>query len=317
MNTSPIIVIAGPTASGKSSVAASLARSIGGEIISADSRQVYRFLDIGTNKAGIQNPSSGLWEIDGIAQYLISIIEPSGSFSAGDFVARANCLIGQIRARGKRPIIVGGTGLYIKALIDGLAPLPAPDEKLRAKLKQECEAQGREYLYLRLKEMDPQAAENNRHNTQRLIRAIEICMLSGKTISMLHEQTIPSTENFIQFALRWPRAELYENINLRAGKMIAEGLVDEAVAVVERGYSPDCTGLAGSIGYTHALACARGEISRHALADIIALETRHYAKRQLTWFNRDKRVTWIDTSDAEYSADKISRFIESFIDNHS
>jgi len=134
---------------------------------------------------------------------------------------------------------------------------------------------------------------------------------------MLHEQTIPSTEKFMQFALRWPRAELYENINSRSGKMIAEGLVKEAVAVIERGYSPDCQGLAGSIGYTHALACARGEISQDALADIIALETRHYAKRQLTWFNRDKRVTWLDTSDAEYAAGKISGFIESFIDNHS
>jgi len=307
-NHTPIIVIVGPTASAKSAIAAKVARNADGEIISADSRQVYRYLDIGTNKSGKLNHTSGLWEIDGIPQHLIDCIDPAQTFSAGDFISRTTTLIEEIRTRGMRPIIVGGTGLYIKTLIDGLAQLPAPDPKLREQLKKECSAHGKEYLYQRLKSLDPDSAEKHRYNPQRLIRAIEVCTLSGKPISMLHADTTPSKENFIQFGLRWPRTELYANINLRTRAMIDAGLIDEATAAIKRGYAPDCPGLA-SIGYGDALACAKGEISRQQLEEKISRDTRHYAKRQITWFNRDKRITWIDTTQSTFDPPKIANAI--------
>jgi len=307
--TLPIVVITGPTASGKSQVAAALAREIGGEIISADSRQVYRYLDIGTNKSGKFEPSSGSWEINGVVQHLIDIVDPSVSFTAGEFVRQANLLITQLRSRWKRPIIAGGTGLYIKALIDGLAPLPEPDQQLRRQLLLESQTHGKEHLYQLLMTLDPAAAEKHRYNPQRLIRAIEVCTLSGKTLSALQENTIPSTEKFIKFGLRWPRAELYANINRRTQAMIRAGLSDEAAAVVKRGFAPGCPGLASTIGYAQALACADGKITRAQLEESISLDTRHYAKRQLTWFNRDKRIRWLGTTQATFDPEGLAKTI--------
>ncbi len=300
---------------GESAVAAAVACLTGGELISADSRQVYRYLDVGTNKAGNKNASSGFWELNSTPQHLIDIVEPSETFNAGDFVERANVLIEEIRSRGKRPVIVGGTGLYIKALIDGLAPMPDPDETLRVQLKREYVDHGADHLYERLKALDADSAEKNRGNPQRLIRALEVCILSGKKITDLQRETVPSHHAFMQFALNWPREELYNNINARARAMLDAGLIEEALAVLNKGYAPDCPGLDATIGYRDALAYTGGEISRTQLETKIALDTRHYAKRQLTWFNRDKRMQWIDTSQAAFDPDKIAHSIISRLKN--
>src|SRR5271157_1385950 len=164
------IVIVGPTASGKTAVAAALAKLLCGEIISADSRQVYKYLDIGTNKSGEWDKVRSARIFNGVAQYLADIVEPDEKFSAGDFAKLALKKIRQLRQKGKVPIIVGGTGLYIKALVDGLAPMPERNEEVRKNLQAKLAEKGLEYLYEKLKKVDPESAERNRHNPQRLIR---------------------------------------------------------------------------------------------------------------------------------------------------
>jgi tRNA dimethylallyltransferase len=294
------IIIAGATMTGKTAVAVELARLIDGEIISADSRQVYRHLDIGTNKAGSWDAARGARVVDGIPQYLTDLIEPSESFSAGDFVRLAREAMARMTAAGKIPLIVGGTGLYITALTDGLAPLPAKDPVVRAALHELLATGGREALYRELLQYDPVAAEKHRLNPQRLIRALEVCRLTGETLTALQQRGTRPEDTFCQFGIMWERAELSAAINRRSSAMLAGGMVEETRLVLSSGCAPDAPGLQG-IGYRSIVAGLAGKLTRDTVEESLQRATRQYAKRQITWFKRDTRITWMPATAATWN----------------
>ena len=228
-----VVVICGPTASGKTEIASSLCEIIGGEIISADSRQVYRLLDAGTNKSGVYNAVKSVRETTaGIPQYLTDLINPDEIFNAGDFSRETNKLINTIKNAGKVPVIVGGTGLYIKAVVSGLAPMPEKNDTIRDELKNILKERGIDDLYLKLKAVDPVSAEKNRSNPQRLIRALEIFRLTGKPISYWHSKTVKPEWTFVQFAPLWKREELFRNIDERSRTMLKYGMIEETKKVI-------------------------------------------------------------------------------------
>jgi len=262
-----IIVISGPTASGKTKYAVNFCKENNGEIISADSRQVYKYLDIGTNKESLD-----------IAQHLIGIINPDQTYSAADFVRDADLKIKEISKRGKLPVIVGGTGLYIKALLYGLDKMPAADESLRKELKK----QPQEKLYERLLKLDPEAAEKNKQNPQRLLRALEVNILSGKTMSG-HFKPKSRRYDFTHYTISVDNETLYQRINDRCGQMLKNGMIEETQKVLDMGFPQDSPALTG-IGYRDIIKHLNGEISQEELFESFAKDTRHYAKRQKTWF---------------------------------
>lgn len=313
----PVIIIAGPTGSGKTDIAAEVVRlSGGGAIISADSRQVYRHLDIGTNKAGTWDAVRAVRVYHEIDQYLTDVIDPSATYSAGMFVESAIPLVRRIAADGRVPVVAGGTGLYLTALVDGLAPLPQGDPLVRSRLSADLAAAGIEALYERLAAVDPVSAEKNRSNPQRLLRAMEVYLLSGKPMSELHARQIQPDIPFIQFALDWPREELYRTIDQRASYMLAAGMVEETERVLDRGFSPGCPGLQG-LGYKHIVQHIAGKMHYPVVEELFKRDTRRYAKRQLTWFRRDPRIRWIPVTAATYDppvlAEKIIKIANNLV----
>jgi tRNA dimethylallyltransferase len=308
------IVIAGSTGTGKTAVAARLARSMNGEIISADSRQVYRYLDIGTNKSGTWDPRRKLRIAESVPQHLTDIIDPSEWFSAGDFVRIASERLESIAAEGKVPFIVGGTGLYIKALIDGLAPLPEKDEEIRRELREKAERYGSDHLYRELKKVDPVSAEKNRGNPQRLIRALEVYLLTGEPLPVHHARTKPYKGTFVQFGLRWPREDLYRQLDARCETMLRSGMLEETRSVMDKGFAPDAPGLQ-SIGYRSIVSMLNGTLSLEEAADQLKRDTRHYAKRQETWFRADPRITWIPVTEKHFNPSEIAGNIAKSIEN--
>ncbi|MBN1824202.1 MAG: tRNA (adenosine(37)-N6)-dimethylallyltransferase MiaA [Endomicrobiales bacterium] len=288
-----IIVICGPTASGKTDVAAQLCKLINGEIISADSRQVYKYLDIGTNKSGKYDPATKLRIYENIPQHLTDLIEPSEKYSAGEFKADAERLIKTLQKRGKKPVIAGGTGLYIKALIDGIAPLPAADETLRAGLKSELEKNGLAYLEKKLKSFDPESAEKNKGNPQRIIRAIEVFELTGIPITEHHKKTKKSNFEFRMIGLMTQKNILHERIEKRTAEMLENGMVEETRGALEKGSDRNSPGMQ-SLGYTQVIDFIDNKIDKKELENSINAATRQYAKRQMTWFRADKRIKWLD-----------------------
>ncbi len=307
MNTrkNALIIIAGPTASGKTAVAAALARRINGEIISVDSRQAYRYLDTGTNKTGVWDPKTRTRVTEGIPQHLTDIIDPSERFSAGAFVREAHQCIQSIREKGAIPILAGGTGLYFTALIDGLAETPESVPAVRAGLVEEFKSKGIEHLYHRLNEVDPAAAERNQHNPQRLIRALEIYILSGTAPTLLHKTTKPLTDTTFWYGIDWPREELYGAIDRRAAAMLDEGMIEETRAVLKKGFTAESPGLQG-IGYRDVVRHLSGGLDRSGLLDRLSRDTRRYAKRQLTWFRAEKRMHWFLTTAPKWSPELIA-----------
>ena len=281
-----IIVISGPTASGKTKAAVKACEDIDGEIISADSRQVYRYLDTGTNKEG-KLQKNGLRKIEAIAQHLTDIINPDEKYSAAEFVKDAEKAIDDIDSRGKIPVIVGGTGLYIKALLYGLDEMPPADEELRKELGE----QSAENLYKRLLKLDPESAEKNKLNPQRLLRALEINILSGKTMQEHIKPKKPKYE-FKHFSLSASSETLYERINKRCIDMLDNGMIEETKKVLDMGYAKNCHGLSG-IGYRHIVKFLEGEIQKDELISEFCKDTRHYAKRQNTWFKAQPDIKFI------------------------
>ncbi len=315
-DTMALIMLSGATGSGKTAVAAALAPLVNGEIVSADSRQVYRHLDIGTNKEGVWDEKKQARVVRGVPQHLTDIIDPSQHFSAGDFASRAETLLSTLQQEGKTPLIVGGTGLYLKALRDGLTPLPPRDEAIRRKLDEELRVQGREHLYRRLSAVDPSSAEKNRTNPQRLIRALEVFELTGTPLSLLQangktgETTDAgaSARRFLHFNLSWPREELYERINARSREMLVSGMIEETERVLAMGYNDASPGLQG-IGYRDIIRLLKGEINREELQAQLAQSTRNYAKRQVTWFRKDGRIRRIEVTRHTFVPEEIARYI--------
>jgi tRNA dimethylallyltransferase len=309
-----VIVIAGPTAAGKTAVGTKIAQLLNGEIISADSRQVYRLLNIGTNKEGEWDPDREARLIDNVPQLGTDIIDPCDVFTAGTFVRYAEAYIAQIRNKGKIPIIVGGTGMYIKALIDGLAPLPEGDAVIRQELQEHIAIHGLDSLYQQLYMIDPIAADKNRKNPQRLIRAMEVFRLTGTPISELQKNVRVSTEDFVQFGITMPKELLHDRINERSRKMLESGMITETTAVLDAGYDQNCPGLQ-SIGYRSIIEYLIKKMTLQEVEASLSLDTRHYAKRQMTWFNRDKRIQWINAADAHFNVQLLSEMIVKLLQN--
>ncbi|MBI5573776.1 MAG: tRNA (adenosine(37)-N6)-dimethylallyltransferase MiaA [Elusimicrobia bacterium] len=282
-----VIVILGPTASGKTALAVKLAKKINGEIISADSRQIYKYMDIGTNK-----PSKK--QLKTVPHYLINIIEPTENFSAGNFVKLVNKKIKEIFKRKKIPIIVGGTGLYIKALIDGLIEIPS-NKKIRTVLTTYCKKMGLTHCNKLLEKLDPETAKTiDSQNPVRVMRAIEICLLTGKKFSELKKETKKSKYNFLIFGLSSDRNELYKKINARVDKMIKKGLIEETAKLIKK-YTSKNVILQNTIGYSEIVKFLDGKLSKKEAIDLIKQNTRHYAKRQITWFKKEKRIIWFES----------------------
>ena len=271
-----IIVISGPTASGKTKKAVEFCKKNNGEIISADSRQVYKYLDIGTNKERVD-----------IAQYLTDIITPDQIYSVADFVRDADLKIDEITKAGKVPVITGGTGLYIKALLYGLDKMPAANPEIRKALNGKTAGE----LYEILSKRDNESAEKNKQNPQRLLRALEINILSGKTVSEHHKPKNPRYD-FTHYVISVENEVLYKRINDRCRYMLENGMIEETKSVLNAGYAKDCPGLSG-IGYRHIVKYLDNEISKEVLLENFSKDTRHYAKRQNTWFKAQPDITAI------------------------
>lgn len=282
-----VIVIVGPTCSDKTALAIELALKLKAEIISADSRQVYKYLNIGTAKpTEIQKKE--------IKHHLIDFLNPDENFNANKFSMEASKVISQLQNEGKNPIVVGGSGLYVKALIDGIIDEVDVDEDYRNKLLELRKIQGNEFLYEKLKKVDPESADKMLpQNWKRIIRALEVFHLTGKTIGYFHS-TQKRRENYLfkQYGLQWDRSKLYKNIDDRVDNMIANGLVDEVESILAMGYDKRINAL-NTVGYKEIISYLEGEISLDKAIDLIKRNTRHFAKRQITWFKADKRIEWL------------------------
>lgn len=285
-----VIVIAGPTASGKTNLSIELAKRLNGEIISADSMQIYKHMDIGTAKPTID-------EMQGIKHYLIDEVLPNEEFNVVKFKELAEKYIEEIIAKGKLPIIVGGTGLYISSLIDNINFSESQcDWELREELKKEAEEFGAEYLHDKLKQVDEEAANNiHPNNIKRVIRALEVFYQTKKPISYHNEisRGVPSKYSFILIGLTMDRQYLYERINKRVNIMLDNGLVEEVKSLAMLGFSDSITAMQG-IGYKEILAYLEGKNSLEEAVEIIKRDSRRYAKRQLTWFKRIKDIKWFN-----------------------
>lgn len=294
-----VLVITGPTASGKSSLAHELARRMQGEIISADSRQIYRQLDIGTAK-----PSREMQEE--IPYHLLDICDIGQEFTAWDFIQQAQSCIQDIRSRGHQPIIVGGTTLYIQGLLQGFTNLPAKDPAIRARLEEEIRTEGPEPLYKRLEQLDPQqAATLDPSKTQRLIRSLEIIELSGKTVTELMQQQEKEKPGFNMHpvALSLPRGILYKRINERTDAMIEQGLIEEAKNLHEqfgqRIREGNRINALETVGYSELFDYFNGAVSLDEAIALIKQHTRNYAKRQLTFFRNKLDLFWMPPPEAK------------------
>jgi len=306
MDKKPLIILTGPTSVGKTSLSISLAKRVNGEIISADSMQVYKGMDIGTAKIKPE-------EMDGVDHYLIDELEPDEEFSVVRFQQLANYYMEHIYAKGKIPILVGGTGFYIQAVLYDIdfAENDA-DSAYREYLYRLSEEHGSEYLHQLLKEQDPEsAAAIHPNNVKRVIRALEYIKLTGERISEHNRQqrSKSSPYNFCYFVLNKDRAALYDSINKRVDKMIEEGLLDEVKSLKAAGFSRDLVSMQG-LGYKELLAYLEGECSLEEAIDILKRDTRHFAKRQITWFKREKDVTWINKDDFATEEELLSYMLE-------
>ena len=289
----PVIVLAGPTAVGKTELSLELAEALNAEIVSADSMQVYRGMDIGTAKASPEERAR-------VPHHLIDAADPSEDFSIARYVELGREVLKDIQARGKVPLIVGGTGFYIQALLKDLDFSEEKEERpLREKYRILAETEGPEALHRRLKAIDPDAAAAiHPNNIKRVIRALEYFEETGSRISALNEAQTgqESPYRVLYFVLNLPRAELYRRIELRVDQMMEEGLLEETRKLLARNVPPGSTALQ-SIGYKELADYLKGTCSLEEAVEKIKLNSRHYAKRQLTWFRREKDAVWIDKNE--------------------
>lgn len=301
----PLIVITGPTASGKTALSVALAKSIGGEIISGDSMQVYKYMDIGTAKVREE-------EKQNIPHYMIDEFEPDEECSVAVFQQKVKEYMNKIYNKGKIPIIVGGTGFYIRAITHDIQFEGMPqDTAYREKLAKEAELYGHEYLYQKLQKVDPKSCKTiHMNNLQRVIRALEYFEQTGTPISEhnAEEKKRESPYNLVFFALTMDRATLYSRINTRVDQMIEEGLIDEVQFLLTSGYSKDLTSMK-AIGYKEFFPFFDQTLSLDECIDILKRDTRHYAKRQLTWLKHQAKPTWIPVDKYNFETDTILQLL--------
>lgn len=301
----PIVVLTGPTAVGKTELSIQLAKAIGGEIISADSMQVYKYMDVGSAKITPE-------EMDGVRHYLVDELEPFDEFHVVKFKEFAQKYLNEIYAHGKIPIIAGGTGFYIQALLNDIDfTEQESDSAYRKELEALAEEHGNQYLHDRLKEVDPESAEAiHPNNRKRVIRALEFFQETGGKISEHNakEQMRTSPYNFAYFVLNDERSHLYKRIDARVDKMIEDGLEAEVRRLKEMGCTKDMVAMQG-IGYKEMLSYLDGGYSLEEVVYIIKRETRHFAKRQITWFKRERDVIWLNKNEFDYKNEAILAYM--------
>ena len=290
MNKKPLIILTGPTSVGKTSLSISLAKAVDGEIISADSMQVYKYMDIGTAKVTKE-------EMGEVAHYLISEFEPDEEFSVVKFQQYARKYIKSIHERNKIPILVGGTGFYIQAVLYDIDfEANTSDSSYRNELEQLAAYKGSEYLHELLKDVDPESGiAIHPNNTKRIIRALEYIKQTGEPISVHNEEQRKkeSPYDYKYFVLNIDRNKLYDRINHRVKIMIEDGLIDEVRRLIDMGYTKNMVSMQG-LGYKEMIEYLEGECTLDEAIEKLKRDTRHYAKRQLTWFNREKDIVWVD-----------------------
>ena len=310
MQQKPMIILTGPTAVGKSALSVELAKKINGAVISADSMQVYRHMDIGSAKITPE-------EMQGVTHYMIDELEPDEEFHVVRFVTMAKEYLKEIYADGKIPIIAGGTGFYIQALLYDIDfEDTCEDTAYRTQLEDKTKELGNEWLLEQVRSVDPASAEAiHANNTKRLIRALEYFKLTGRPISEHNEKQRQkeSPYNFCYFVLNRDRAELYRRIDLRVDQMMEQGLLKEVEALKAMGYDRSYVSMQG-LGYKELLSYLDGECTLDDAVSQIKQSTRHFAKRQLTWFRRERDVTWLDI-DGVKNEDVISILTEQCVKN--
>jgi tRNA dimethylallyltransferase len=288
-STERLLVILGPTAAGKSVLGIQLAEKLGGEIVACDSTQVYRHFDIGTGKVPREQQH-------GIPHHLMDLVEPDEVFTAGEYRRRAIEVLDDISRRGKLPIITAGTGLYLRALLEGLADAPERSEELRTRLRERLAKRGAEYLHHLLKKLDPEAASKIApRDAQKAIRAIEICVLTGERLSKLHRQGRAGLLGYdvMKIGLNPPRDALYTRIDLRVQAMLETGWLDEVKRLMELGVRSTAKPFT-FLGYSQLRRHLEGELELKEAVQQVQQATRRYAKRQITWFRRDTYIHWCE-----------------------
>ena len=288
----PLIILTGPTAVGKTELSIALAKSIGGEIISADSMQVYKYMDIGTAKIRSE-------EMDGVPHHLIDILEPDVAFNVAMFKDLAKSAVEDIYSRGRIPILVGGTGFYIQALLYDIDfSEEDSDSSIRKELETLAEVKGAAFLHEKLREVDPESADQiHANNVKRVIRALEYYQLHGEKIST-HNETERHKESpydFLYFVLTHDRQVLYERIEKRIDQMIDHGLISEVDNLLKKGYESSLVSMQG-LGYKELIPYLQKKCTLDEAIYVLKRDTRHFAKRQLTWFRRERNVRWLDKS---------------------
>lgn len=312
MKKKPLIIITGPTSVGKTDLSINIAKAVDGEIISADSMQVYRHMDIGTAKIKPE-------EMQGVPHHLIDCMEPSEEFNIFLFKEMAVQAIEEILSRGRMPVIVGGTGFYIQSVLKDVDFLQEEkDNGCREKLQQLAREHGNEFLHEMLREADPAAAEKiHANNVKRVIRALEYHQQTGKKISEHNEaeEEKESPFDYLYFVINNDRKVLYERIEKRIDLMLEEGLVEEVKRLKDMGCTRDMVSMKG-LGYKEILACLEGEISLSEAVYILKRDTRHFAKRQITWFKREKNVIWMNYPDFDNDKAKMQAAMLKMIGEH-
>ncbi len=291
-----LIAVAGPTASGKSALAVEAALRLDGEIINCDSLQLYRELRIGTGK-----PSAS--ETGAVPHHLYDFLDPDQFYSAGRYMAEARRVCRQVRDRGKIPFVVGGTGLYLRALLVGVFEGPSRCEAIRDRLEKMVQRRGQERMHRLLARKDPATARKiGVGDRRRLIRALEVYFLTGTPISRLQERRKPlAGYRILKIGLNLPRSLLYQRIDSRAREMFRSGLLDEVDRLLRKGYDERCKAFE-ALGYRYALQTLRGELSVEDAIELTSRDTRRYAKRQMTWFRREDGMRWIQSPGESESA---------------
>lgn len=304
MTKQPLIVICGPTASGKTALSIALAKTIGCEVVSADSMQIYKGMTIATAKPTPE-------EMDGVPHHLIDFLEPSNSFSVADYVSLAHKAIEDIGNRGMIPLVCGGTGLYINSLVDNITfDESCSSTTLRDELLELAKEKGNVYLLDMLRKFDPESAERfHENNLTRIIRAIEVYKTTGKTISQFNRESKDkgSPYDAVMIGINYcDRQKLYDRINLRVDMMMENGLLDEAKEIL----SGDLKTSYQAIGYKELAPYFKGEASLEDCVDKLKMESRRYAKRQLTWFRRDERINWIYADECSSFEEIVAKALE-------
>ena len=301
----PLIILTGPTAVGKTKLSIELAKAVNGEIISADSMQVYKHMDIGSAKIKKE-------EMCGVPHHLIDVLEPDEEFHVVRFQEMAKQAMEEIYAKGKVPILAGGTGFSIQAVVKDIDFSKETEKSpVREELEKLAEEKGYEYLHERLQQVDPKSAEKiHANNVKRVIRALEYFELTGKPISLHNEEEAAkeSPYNVAYFVLNDVRERLYERIDARVDTMLQEGLVEEVSGLAKKGYTKDMVSMQG-LGYKEILSYLDGSYTLDEAVYILKRDTRHFAKRQLTWFKREKDVIWVNKQDFHYKENEILNYI--------